>query len=401
MGNFKKTMGMLSTITALFFVWSYGQISAFPAELTLLRGQSHSLPAFVAPSFSEGDFLWEKNDGFTRLTPEETGSFSMDFSTLGFLKKKTTVHVVEPKEVVLGGEVVGIKMYMQGVLVVGLSQIPNTDRSPGKEAGILAGDRILSVEGEPLSGSTALEKAVENSGGNPITLLVCRGEKQWETTISPVYYQDAGLYKIGLWVRESTAGIGTLTFSLPQSGAYGALGHSIADPDTGMVVSTARGSITACQVGYIAKGEDGAPGAIHGVFREDMGSISKNADCGLYGVLSVPKTEKTVPIAVSTQVEKGEAMLCSNIAGGKPRMYTVEIEKILHRKNPGAKSMVIRITDPRLLRLSGGIIQGMSGSPLVQNGKLIGAVTHVFVNDPTRGYGIFIENMLSEAEKIK
>lgn len=393
-----KTLGMAAL---LFAVWTYGQFSALPAEFIMLRGQTHSLPAFVAPSAAEGGFLLEKDGETTALTPTEAGAFSVDFSALGVLRKTAQVRVVEPREVVLGGEAVGIKMYMEGVLVIGLSEIPGTGRAPGKEAGILPGDRILAVNGNALSGSAALETAVAESEGNMLSLSVCRGEETRDVQLTPVYYADGGAYKIGLWVRESTAGIGTVTFSLPESGKYAALGHAIEDADTGTAVSASRGSITDCEIVYIAKGENGAPGAVRGVFGGDKGSIGKNTEIGLYGTLSTPEDGSRIPVAVSTQVKKGAATLYSDIAGGAPQGYAIEIERVLHRKNPGTKSMVVRVTDERLLRLTGGIIQGMSGSPILKDGKLVGAVTHVFVNDPTRGYGIFIENMLAEAEKIK
>ncbi len=396
MRQYKRTRQVTCAALVVFLLWTYGQFRQIPTELVMVRGQAHSLPTFVAPHTEGDNFLWQKNGRETAVWPMQTGSFSLEYTTLGLLRKTATVHVVEPQKVSLGGEAVGIKMYMEGVLVVALSEIPGTGRAPGKEGGIQVGDRILSVNGTPLPDSDALERAVEESRGAALTLSVCRGEKKWETAISPVYYPDAERYKLGLWVRDSEAGIGTITFSLPESGKYAALGHAIADADTGTRVSAERGTITDCKIVYIEKGEDGAPGAIRGVFGEDVGSIGANTDYGLYGTLYAPESGKMLPLAVSTQVKKGEAVIYSDIAGGAPEAYTIEIERVWHRKNPGSKSMVLRITDERLLALTGGIIQGMSGSPIVQDGRLVGAVTHVFVHDPTRGYGIFIENMLKE-----
>ncbi len=399
MRTFKKIAQISTFAGLLFFVWTFGQLSILPGEFVMLRGEEHAFPAFMAPETDGDSFLREKAGANVSLLPTETGSFSLNFRAFGFLSKTATAHVMEPTFVALGGETVGIQMYMDGVLVVGLSEIPGTGRTPGKEAGIMAGDRILSVNGTPLSGSSALETAVVESRGEPLTLSLCRGDKQFSARLSPVYYEDGESYKLGLWVRESAAGIGTLTFSLPENGEYGALGHAIQDPDTGVTVPTAGGNITGCKIGYITKGENGAPGAIHGVFEKEKGTIAQNTELGLYGKLFSSEGGHTIPIAVSTQVKKGEAVICSDAAGNEPVEYTVEIEKILHRKKTGTKNFVVRVTDPELLRLTGGIVQGMSGSPIVQNGKLVGAVTHVFVNDPTRGYGIFIENMLSEVEK--
>ncbi|MBE7024665.1 MAG: SpoIVB peptidase [Ruminococcaceae bacterium] len=397
---YKKIWKAFALCSLLFLAVQCGCLSVIPSELVMLRGEPHSLPAFVAPTAAKDGFLLNKEGEKLEITPTETGSFTWDFSALGLVTKTATVNVVEPREVYLGGEAVGIKMYMQGVLVVGLSEIPGTGRTPGQEAGIREGDRILTVNGEPLSGSDALDAAVQESGGMALSLTVARDAEIFEATISPVYYTDGESYKLGLWVKESAAGIGTITFVIPENGQYAALGHAIEDADTGKKVSTASGSITDCEIVHIEKGENGAPGAVRGVFGDDLGSIEKNMEMGLYGTLQAPENDGIrLPVAVSSQVQRGTAVLYSDIAGGTPEGYTVEIERILHKDNPGTKSMVLRVTDERLLRLTGGIIQGMSGSPLEQNGKLIGAVTHVFVNDPTRGYGIFIENMLTEINK--
>lgn len=401
MQRYKKAFRGLAIGIFGFLIFAYAWVMMLPGEFIMLRGETHSLPAFVAPSAGEGGFSFAKENNRALITPTRAGSFEIDLSAFGILRRSARVSVVEPGEVILGGEAVGIKMYMEGVLVIGLSEIPETGRAPGKEAGILPGDRLLAVNGESLSGSDMLEKRVMESEGAALTVSVCRGEKTWDVNITPVYYEDGAAYKIGLWVRESTAGIGTVTFSLPESGTYAALGHPILDADTEKMVPPSHGSITECEIVYIEKGEDGAPGAVRGVFGEDVGTILKNVDMGLYGKSSMKKDGVRIPIAVSTQVEKGDAVLISDIAGGEAEAYAVEIEKVLHRKNPGTKSLVLRVVDERLLSLTGGIVQGMSGSPIVQNGKLVGAITHVFVNDPTRGYGIFIENMLSEAEKIE
>lgn len=397
---YKKTWKVFALCSLLILAVECGCLSIIPSEVFMLRGETHALPAFVAPNETKDGFLLHKKGKKLEIIPTETGSFTWNFSALGLVKKAATVNVIEPREVILGGETVGIKLYMEGVLVVGISRIPGTGETPGETAGIQKGDRILAVNGVPLSGSDALEEAVTESGGTPLSVTVGRNEEEFETVITPVYYPDGESYKLGLWVKESAAGIGTVTFVLPENGQYVALGHAIEDADTGTEVHTAKGAVTDCEIVHIEKGEGGAPGAVRGVFGKELGKIEKNITVGLYGTLSTPKEEGTrLPVAVASQVTKDTAVLYSDIAGGMPVGYTVEIERILHRKTPGTKNMVIRVTDERLLRLTGGIIQGMSGSPIVQNGKLVGAVTHVFVNDPTRGYGIFIENMLSETEE--
>ncbi len=382
-------------------VFAVQQFSLVPAQFTMLCGEAHSFPAFVAVHASKDGFLMKKNGDAASLTPQKTGSFAVDVSLLGLLRKTATIHVMEPKNVILGGQTVGIKLYMQGVMVVALSEIPGTGRrAPAKEAGIEVGDRVLAVDGVSLSGSDELEAAVEKSEGKGLTLTVSRGGKTWDTVATPLYYKDGESYKLGLWVRESAAGVGTLTFQDPVHGTYGALGHAIEDFETGSAIEPARGNITACNVAYITKSEAGAPGEICGVFgAENIGSIEKNTNVGLYGKMASPPNGAQIPIAVSTQVHTGDATIYTDVVTGTAVGYAAEIQEVFPQKDGENKCMVIRITDERLLRATGGIVQGMSGSPIVQNGKLVGAVTHVFVNDPTRGYGVYVENMLSEAAK--
>lgn len=361
MRNFKYMLKGVSALLAAAMVAGFQQYIHLPEEFTMLRGEAHALPAFVAVRAAEDGFLMEKSGDSAKVTPTMSGSFPVDFSVFGVLKKAAVIHVVDPQSVVLGGKTVGMKLYMDGVLVVGMSEIPGTGRrAPGKEAGIMVGDRILAVDGETLSGSDALEKTVAESGGRTLTLSVSRGGKTWDTAITPVYYADGESYKIGLWVRESTAGIGTVTFSDPKTGAYAALGHGIEDPDTGVTVQPARGSLTDCKIAYITKSQSGAPGELCGVFGEEtVGSITKNTDIGLYGVLSPPPDGTLVPIAVSTQVESGAATVYSDVAGGNPVGYAAEIQQVFPQKQSGTKNMIVRVTDERLLRLTGGIVQGM------------------------------------------
>ena len=402
MRKFKFLLKGIAVLLIVSAVFALQQFSLLPGQFTMLRGEAHSLPAFFTPSQAEDGFLFEKNENGPQITPQKTGQYALDFSMLGLLRKTATVHVVEPETVILGGDTVGIKLYMEGVIIVAMSDIPgHVRRCPGKEAGLRAGDRILYINGAPLSGTDELEKAVRESSGAPITLTVSRNGKLEETAITPIYYEDGESFKIGLWVKESAGGVGTVTFCDPESGTFGALGHAIEDFETGVLIDPADGTITDASVAYITKSEKGAPGEICGVFGKDtLGTISKNTPLGLYGKFSSLPEGPRVPIGVSTQLSKGACTVYSSVSG-KVQGYTAEIQEIFPHKKDLNKNMVIRITDKELISLTGGIVQGMSGSPIVQSGKLIGAVTHVFVNDPTRGYGIFIENMLSEAEKIK
>ena len=394
-----KRIKALSAVLFILAAYGYQAVASLPDKMVMVRGEEHIFPSFLSTKVQSGSFRIAD----TSVTPLVNGNFSVDFSLLGILQKRTDVSVVEPCVVTLGGNIVGIKLYMEGALVIGMSEIPNSNNpSPGKMAGILVGDRIIKAGDVPITSSRTLEKIVDKSEGKPLRLTICREDKTFETEITPVYYEEGSAYKLGLWVRDSTAGIGTVTFSLPNSGNFAALGHGIEDADTGMMVDVEKGSITDCEVTYISKGERGSPGELRGAFTvKELGKIKKNDANGIYGTQYVCDGEKTeIPIAVRTQVKKGEATLYSDV-DGEMKGYKIEVERVLPQRNKSEKSMVLRVTDERLLELTGGIVQGMSGSPLVQNGKLIGAVTHVFVNDPTRGYGIYIENMLAEAEKMK
>jgi len=308
-----------------------------------------------------------------------------------------------PDKVIPGGNTVGIKLYTDGLLVVGFSEISSFGKyySPGKNNGIYEGDIITAVDRKPLSSGDELAGYIQSTKGQPVSLEIMRSGQKLTKKITPVYYNDACLYKIGVWVKESAAGIGTVTFTDPKSGAFGALGHGVSDSDTGSLLRVKEGYVTDCTISSVVSGKRGYPGELQGAFSGDnTGNISKNLSSGIYGKLNVVPQSKAVPVALSGEVREGEALIYSDALNGKITAYKAQIQRIIKSNIKNSKGLVIKITDPRLLQKTGGIVQGMSGSPILQNGKLVGAVTHVFVNDPTRGYGIFIENMLAEAEKI-
>ena len=273
--------------------------------------------------------------------------------------------------------------------------------SPAREGGIYKGDIITHVNGKAVTTSSALEKQIRECGSSEIKLTIKRDGKKLDKKITAFYSKDTKDYKIGTWVKDSTAGIGTLTFV--KGNNFAALGHGISDADTGTRILIDEGEITGCIVTSITKGERGIPGELKGVFKSNIdGEIYKNSDEGIYGSIEKDNMSatavETVPAAL---VREGAAKILTNAVDGTMKSYDAEIVKVMPHTQNKTKCMVIRITDQSLIEKTGGIVQGMSGSPIIQNGKLAGAVTHVFVNDPTRGYGIFIENMLAEAEKIK
>ena len=287
-------------------------------------------------------------------------------------------------------------------MVVGLSDI-ETDtgtRSPAYEAGIRVKDVITAACGEQITTVEQLSEILGGSSGQAVTLTVLRREDTFEAVVLPAKPTGQEGYMAGMWVRDSTAGIGTLTFFDPHTGTFGGLGHAICDVDTGEIVPIDKGTVVGATIIDIRKGQKGAAGELVGVFDDSVsiGTLFSNGKTGIFGqaVNTYVPSGPHIQVALRGEVKTGPAhIVCS--ASGSVQWYQIEITKII----PGAvdgKSMCISVTDPKMIELTGGIVQGMSGSPIVQNGKLVGAVTHVMLSDPTKGYGIFIESMLETAE---
>lgn len=297
------------------------------------------------------------------------------------------------------GKTVGIKLYTDGIIVTGISEFLSSANEyvcPAKAAKISKGDTIKAVNGKDISSS---EDFMAMINGDTLNLKICRKNEEFSTDILPVM-SKSGKYQIGLWVRDSTAGIGTISCYDTKTCKYYALGHAITDVDTGNIMSVYKGNIQYCKITAVNKGYVGVPGSLSGEFYgENLGSINNNTVTGISGVLEkIPDERTEYPIANETEITSSDAYIMTDAISDAPSLYSAKIEKINGKDD---KNMIIKITDERLLNTTGGIVQGMSGSPILQNGRIVGAVTHVFVNDPTRGYGIFIENMLAEAEKIK
>ena len=296
------------------------------------------------------------------------------------------------------GRTVGVTLDMQGLLVLGTGNVDGIN-TPSK--GILqAGDHLLEANGQILENKEVLIEVVEESAGEPVALLLKRKGREYNVLVEPVFSNVDDAYKMGVWIRDSIQGIGTVTCYDPATEEFCALGHGVYDVDTDTLMEIREGSLVHAELTEIIKGQTGKAGELTGTIHleEKFAKIEKNTEKGIFGRgQGACFAGKSVPAAMSSEVKKGKAVILSDLEGGKVREYEIKIEDI--RKNGGreCKDMVIRITDERLLQLTGGIIQGMSGSPILQNGKLVGAVTHVLVNDPTRGYGIFIENMLVAA----
>ena len=301
-----------------------------------------------------------------------------------------------------GGMPFGIKFITEGVTIVGFSDVKTAKKSenPAASAGLRLGDTIVSINGRKIIDASELTSIVEASAGNPLTVDYIRDGNKCSLTLTPALSASDGKYKTGLYVRDNGAGIGTVTFIMPETLSFAGLGHGICDSGTGKLVPIQRGSVVDVTVSGVVRGLVGSPGEIKGYFSSGkIGTLLTNTECGVYGVFAtLPKnaSTQTVPIGKSTDVKEGEAYIYCTLAGNKVEKYKVRLENIRYGEQ-GNKCFNVKITDSSLLRQTGGIVQGMSGSPIIQNGKIVGAVTHVLINDPTTGYGIFIENMLNAA----
>lgn len=322
-------------------------------------------------------------------------------------KNKETLNTSTDIKLVPGGQPIGVKLNTDGILVVGFSDIDTPSgkkMSPAAASGIQIGDSIVDVEGKEIKTTSDLSEAINKNGNKnkEIALKIKRKDSYETIKIRPIYNNANKECKIGLWVRDSAAGVGTLTFYDPSSGKFGALGHPINDMDTGSIIKIKDGNIFNAKIISIEQGRRGKPGELRGIFSEDddIGKISKNTSQGIYGSMTgrFEKSGKNneLPIAKQNEIKEGPAKILACIDDNEVKEYNISIEKKFYQSKPGSKSMIIKITDKELLEKTGGIVQGMSGSPIIQNGKIVGAVTHVFVNRPDMGYGIYIEWMIDE-----
>lgn len=317
-----------------------------------------------------------------------------------FPVKTVSLTPMRRAEVYIGGEPFGIRMLMAGAMVVSLCDVTdcNGTSCPAEEAGIAVGDVIQAVDGVPVRSNEALQEQIAAAAGGALRVTFLRDDSTHTVTVQPKYSTVHCCWQTGMWVRDSTAGIGTVTYycdSTEDAYSFGGLGHAICDTDTGEQIPLATGEIVGVQITDVTAGKAGVPGALLGRMADmaEWGTVVSNTECGVFGYLTaVPDGKQTVPMAFKQEVKRGAAEIYTTLSGNTPSAYSIEIEE-LHSADTGTRNMVIHITDERLLEATGGIVQGMSGSPIIQNGRLVGAVTHVFISDPTRGYGIFAENM--------
>ena len=336
-----------------------------------------------------------------------TGKYEAKVKLFGILPiKNAKINVIQKQNVIPIGKPFGVKLYTEGVIIVDITDFLHNGeiQNPAYKVGVREGDVIESYNGQKINSNDELIKQVKLSDGKPQRAVIRRNNRVFEVDITPLKDDADGNYRIGLWVRDSTAGIGMLTFLNPDNNRIVGLGHSISDTDTGIVMPVSNGELVLANIEGVVKGAKGSPGELYGSFIENstIGILTENNVTGLMGTCITDEFSnlKSYPLAIKNEIQTGPAQILCCVNGTETKTYDIEIIK-KNNNLQEIKNMIIKIIDEELLSATGGIVQGMSGSPIIQNGKLIGAVTHVFVDDPTRGYGIFVENMLSEAEKIK
>ncbi len=345
------------------------------------------------------------NRPFT-IQSTQTGSYDVALKLFGIFNfKKISLDVIEPKEIIPCGNPIGIYVETNGILVLGGGRITGEDGLNYEPINnkLKSGDYITKINDKAVTQKSELIEEIQKSDGKDISLLVRRNKENITVKITPVK-TSGGNYKIGAWIRDNTQGIGTLTF-VTKDGQFGALGHGITDIDTGILMNVKEGSIYKAQIMSIVKGKDGEPGELIGMIKQSgkykMGHIAENTYQGIYGKMegSIGDSVKMQPleIGLKQEVKKGKATIRCTVQD-KIEDYEIQIVSIDMNSANNSKGIVLKITDPKLLKLTGGIVQGMSGSPIIQNNKIIGAVTHVFIQDSTKGYGTFIENMVNNLE---
>lgn len=401
----------------------FRQIYALPERMHIMQGETalfrvdYPLTVSVEPQRSGNVLLRlrQGDDFFARpvfLESVNLGRATVDFRLLGVIPiKQVEMDVVPPMRMVAGGQSIGVVLQSEGVIVVGNSEIEESSGgvNPAKEAGVEVGDTILCIDGVPVETDVGVAECIDRAGREKreAELLLRRGAQTLTVRVRPVLCKETKRYRIGLFVRDRAVGVGTLTFYDPETHGYGALGHVIADGDTNQTVACRSGKIVPASVSGIQSGTAGHPGEKIGNFINEeqiVGTIEKNSKFGIYGKVREGMESymdgPTVEVASMQQVETGPAEILTVVDGQTVERFAIEIEKIHLQSAPEGKGLVLRVTDERLLARTGGIVQGMSGSPILQNGKLVGAVTHVFVHDPARGYGCFMDWMLMESGRI-
>ena len=398
--------GLGIALSAMAFLCNYSpwvrEAASLPDALTLTSGQKFvvqtGLPMLAASDGGAVSVLASQDERVT-ISAEAGGQTSVTFSLLGLIPvHETRVNVVEERTLIPGGQAVGVALKTRGVLVV-------SDAAKGRA--LRAGDVILSADGKNVESTKALSEQVGTAQTDTVRLEVLRGGQTITVDAQAEPDPSDGRRKLGVWVRDSTAGVGTLTYIDPANQAYGALGHAIVDADTGRLLAAREGAILHANIVGVTKGQSGKAGELKGNFLkagEQIGSLMENCEYGIYGVLDDMPENLLYPqglrAGARSAVHTGAASIIATVDADGPQEYGVEIVRCFAQSEPSQKGMILRVTDERLLEKTGGIVQGMSGSPILQDGRIIGAVTHVYLSDATQGYGMYIEWMLEKSDAM-
>lgn len=407
----KRKLLKISLILILLVSYFYTcSMISIPRNIVIMEGENLNLKMATGLSLTSQDqdtVLTASNINKQKIS--EAGVEKLRLNLFGNIKiKDVNVDVVPKTKVIPIGTAIGMKLYTKGVLVVGMSQIKDENdekKRPYENSGIEQGDTIIAINNNEVSNTNELIEEVNNSNGNAITVKYEKNNETLETSITPV--KSGNEYKLGLWVRDAAAGVGTLTFYEPNTNLFMALGHGISDIDTEKIVDIASGELITASILTIKKGVKGTPGEIRGTIENgnNIGKIGKNTNLGVYGTvtnknyLDISGMEE-MEVATRSEIQEGKAQIICQLDNNGRKTYEIEIEKIYLANNTDNKSMLIKVTDKELLEKTGGIIQGMSGAPVIQNGKFVGAVTNVLVNDPTQGYAIFGDMMIKQMRSV-
>ena len=408
---YRKNLGKIILLVFLFIIYIYILvIYHIPDQITIFEGEDISLKTFFGITLhAEEDVLTVSADtGQKTINTVGNEKVSVTLFDKLFIKN-VDVSVLPRTTVIPVGNIAGVKLYTNGVLVVGMSEIEGEDSKtykPYENSGIEEGDTIVKVNNTMIYSTDDLIENVNLSNGENVKIEYIHEKETKECSIRPVKTNEEE-YKLGLWVRDSAAGVGTVTFYEPETQQFGALGHGITDIDTGDLLNISSGEFVTAKVLNIKKGEDGNPGKIQGTVEEQetIGEITKNTEFGIYGKIEDASSlnidmSKEMEVALRDEIQTGKATILCSLDNQTVKEYEIEITKIYRENNYNNKSMEIKLTDQALIEKTGGIIQGMSGSPIIQNGKFVGAVTHVFVDSATEGYAVFGDLMLKQSKKV-
>lgn len=391
--------GVLAFFCVIIFAFIIYGTYALPSDITFYSSSDVAYNNIYRLDRAEDRSVDYQNDS-------KVSSQAGELKVFGIIPvKQAQVTQAKRQAVYVSGESFGIKLYTDGVIVVGTRDVDlgSSSVNPAKEAGIEKGDIIVQINGEKMLSSDQVEKVLNDNNGKEYSIVVKRAGNYKSFSLKPAYSDREGCYKVGLWVRDSTAGIGTITFYNPANSTVAALGHPITDVDTGEIMPILNGEAVRASVTKLYKSRAGETGSLCCDFSKNViGKLTDNKSCGIYGKYDCEISKaRPYEVAAVQEIEKGDATLLCTLDGNRVNEYKVEIARISYRDGNNDKNMVIKIKDDRLIKQAGGIVQGMSGSPIIQNGRLVGALTHVIVDNPEKGYAIFAQSMLKQSNNVK